>query len=124
VDGPAPVRRLEGRAAGGATRGTPVDAEHAHPPGHIRPDLVDLDRLGDRHTTALGRFAQGDDAGEATEREGRAIIEASLDAIKELVAGCQPLPDPGDVPFMPLDEAEEIWQRVAARSEEWCTLRP
>jgi creatinine amidohydrolase len=90
---------------------------------YLRPELVDLGRLDDRHTTALGRFAQGDDAGEATEREGQAIIEASLDAIKGLVAECQPLPDAADVPFMSLEEADEIWRRVADRSDEWCTLR-
>jgi creatinine amidohydrolase len=90
---------------------------------YLRPDLVDLGRLGDRETTALGRFAQGDDAGEATEGEGEAIIEASLDAIKGLVAECQPLPD-GDIPFMSLEEADEIWRRVADRADEWCTLRP
>jgi creatinine amidohydrolase len=90
---------------------------------YLRPDLVDLARLDDRSTTTLGRFAQGDDAGEATSREGQAIIEASLDAIKGLVSECQPLPDDRDVPFMSLDGAEEIWQRVAARTDEWCTLR-
>ena len=91
---------------------------------YLRPELVDLGRLDDRHTTALGRFAQGDDAGEATEREGQAIIEASLDAIKGLVAECQPLADAADVPFMSLEEADEIWRRVADRTAEWCTLRP
>jgi creatinine amidohydrolase len=90
---------------------------------YLRPELIDLDRLNDRHTTALGRFAQGDDAGEATEGEGRAIIEASLVAIKALVDECLPVPDDRDVPFMSLEEAEEIWQRVAARADEWKTLR-
>jgi len=84
---------------------------------------VALDRLDDRHTTALGRFAQGDDAGEASEGEGRAIIESSLDAIKDLVDQCRPLPDSQDIPFMSLEEAEEIWQRVAGRIDEWYTLR-
>jgi hypothetical protein len=56
--------------------------------------------------------------------QGQAIIEASLDAIKGLVAECQPLPDAADVPFMSLDDADEIWRRVAGRADEWCTLRP
>lgn len=90
---------------------------------YLRPELVALDRLDDRHTTALGRFAQGDDAGTASEGEGRAIIESSLDAIKDLVGQCHPLPDPQEIPFMSLEEAEAIWQRVAGRIDEWCTLR-
>jgi hypothetical protein len=28
-----------------------------------------------------------------------------------------------DAAFMSFEEAEEVWQRVAARSDEWCTLR-
>ena len=39
---------------------------------YIRPDLVDLARLGDTATSPLGRFAQGADAGEATAEPGRA----------------------------------------------------
>jgi creatinine amidohydrolase len=90
---------------------------------YVRPELIKLDRLDDRHTTALGRFAQGDDAGEATATEGHAIIESSLDAIKALVDECHPLPDAEALPFMTIEEADEIWQRVDARRDEWCTLR-
>lgn len=89
---------------------------------HVRPELVRLDRIDDRHTTPLGRFAQGDDAHLATEAEGRAIIEHSLDALKAIVDDGRPLPDTA-VPPMSFEEAEQIWQRVAARSDEWCTLR-
>jgi creatinine amidohydrolase len=38
------------------------------------------------------------------------------------VDGCRPPPD-ADVPFMSFEEAEEVWQHVAARSDEWRTLR-
>lgn len=89
---------------------------------YVRPELVDLGRLDDRNTTPLGRFAQGDDAHLATVSEGRAIIEASLDTVKAIVDGCRPLPE-ADAAFMSFEEAEEVWQRVAARSDEWCTLR-
>lgn len=89
---------------------------------YVRPELVDLGRLDDRNTTPPGRFAQGDDAHLATASEGRAIIEASLDAIKAIVDECRPLPET-DAAFMSFEEAEEVWQRVAARSDEWCTLQ-
>lgn len=89
---------------------------------HVRPDLVDLDRLGDRRTSSLGRFAQGDDAAEASADLGKAIIEHSLDALGAIVAECPPLPE-RDVGFMSFDDAERVWQRVAARIDEWCTIR-
>jgi len=90
---------------------------------YLRPELVRLDRLHDRRGSVLGRFAQGEDAHLATESEGRAIMEAGLAALKTIVADCHPLPAVEDVPFMPIAEAEQVWRRVVARTDEWCTLR-
>jgi creatinine amidohydrolase len=89
---------------------------------HVRPDLVRLDRIDDRYTTMLGRFAQGDDVYLATEAEGREIIEHSLHALRTIVDDSRPLPET-DIPHMSLEEAEQIWHRVAARADEWCTIR-
>jgi creatinine amidohydrolase len=90
---------------------------------YLRPDLVRLDRLADADTSPLGRFAQGDDAVLATEGYGEAIIEKSLAALGALVDGCQPLSSEQDLPFMTIEDAEHVWKRVAARIDEWCTLR-
>lgn len=89
---------------------------------HVRPDLVKMDRLGDVNTSPLGRFAQGDDAAQASAKLGEAIIERSLDRLRTIVEDCRPLPWP-EVPFMSFDDAERVWQRVVDRVDEWCTLR-
>ena len=87
---------------------------------HIRPDLVDLNRVDRVTTDALGRFCQNPDAGEATAAHGKAILEASLDAIGELVAGAERRDV--DLPTVSIELCEEIWSRVQARSSEWVTL--
>jgi creatinine amidohydrolase len=87
---------------------------------HIRPDLVDLDRLGDVATSPLGRFAQGPDAGEAAAERGRAILEHSLTVLQRLIAINQPFPEPVDPLSIP--HTEELWKRIAARQNEWSTL--
>ncbi|NIR41874.1 MAG: creatininase family protein [Actinobacteria bacterium] len=86
----------------------------------IRPELVDLSRLDRIETSPLGRFAQNPDAGEATAEHGVAILEATLERIGELVAGASDRHV--DVPFISVQECEEVWQRVAARADEWVTL--
>jgi creatinine amidohydrolase len=90
---------------------------------HVRPDLVRLDRVGDAGTSPLGRFAQGDDAALASASQGREIIEKSLAALGAIVDGCDLLPSQPDAPFVTIEDAEQVWQRVAARADEWCTLR-
>lgn len=86
---------------------------------YIRPDLVDLDRVGRVDTDELGRFAQNPDAGEATAAHGEAIIEASLDRIGEMVRGA------GDrevlLPTVSIESCEEIWDRVREREDQWVT---
>lgn len=89
----------------------------------IRPDLVDLTRAAETRTSPLGRFAQNPDAAQATAEHGRAILEKSLDALKTLVTSCQPLAEKADPPHLSIDETEEIWQRITARADDWCTLR-
>lgn len=86
---------------------------------YIRPDLVDLDRVGRVATDELGRFAQNPDAGEATAAHGEAIIEASLDRIGEMVAGA----DDREVavPTVSIETCEKIWSRVEERADQWVT---
>ena len=87
---------------------------------HIRPDLVDLQRLPDATSSTLGRFAQGDDASEATAEYGHAILEHSLDELGRRIAACQPFGNA--VEKLSIGATEEIWQRIAARRDQWCTL--
>jgi len=90
---------------------------------HIRPDLVRLDRLDDPTTSPLRSFGQGDDAGQATASHGETIIEKSIAALETIVESFRPLSNDQDFPFMTIDDAEQVWQRVVARTDEWCTLR-
>jgi creatinine amidohydrolase len=88
---------------------------------YIRPDLVDLERLGDINSSPLGRFAQGDDASEATAEYGRRILEHSLTELERLIAASQPFLE--TIEPLSIEAAEEIWQRIAERQDEWCTLQ-
>lgn len=86
---------------------------------HVRPDLVDLSRVADA-ASPLGRFAQGDDAGDATAQHGREILEASLSELQRRLDGAPLRQSPQ---FLSLEETAVVWERVAARQDEWCTLR-
>ncbi|AZG47542.1 creatininase family protein [Gordonia insulae] len=87
---------------------------------HVRPDLVDLGRVPDESSSPLGRFAQGDDAVEASGEHGRAIMEAALDELGRRITDLGPL----DTTIDPLsiDDTELIWRRILARRAEWRTL--
>ncbi len=89
---------------------------------HIRPELVDLGRVGRTETDELGRFAQNPDAGEATADHGEAILEASLEVIGEMVA--MAAERRVSLPTVTIESCEKIWERVRARSGEWVTLDP
>jgi creatinine amidohydrolase len=88
---------------------------------HIRPDLVDLERLEDISSSPLGRFAQGDDAAEATAGYGRRILEHSFTELERLIAACQPFAP--TIEPLSIEATNEIWQRIAARQDEWSTLQ-
>ena len=51
----------------------------------IRPDLVDMGRVGRTASDPLGRFAQNPDAGEASAALGMEILEAQIQAIGDAV---------------------------------------
>ena len=59
----------------------------------LRPDLVDLSRLG--REPEIGRFALGDDASEATVEYGQAILEAQLFSLGQIVKRINSLRLPG-----------------------------
>jgi creatinine amidohydrolase len=89
---------------------------------HLRPDLVDLSQITRPRTPALGRFALNPDAGEASAARGQDILERSLLAIGGLIeanrtALARPAP-----PYLPHGPAALIWERIAARRNDWVTL--
>ena len=51
----------------------------------IRPDLIDMSRVGRTASDPLGRFAQNPDAGEASAALGVEILEAQIEAIGKAV---------------------------------------
>jgi creatinine amidohydrolase len=87
---------------------------------YIRPDLVDLNRTTDVTVSPLGRFAQGEDAAEATAEHGRAILERSLDELGRRLAMIRPAERRVDA--LSIEATDSIWQRIAARRDQWCTL--
>jgi len=89
---------------------------------HIRPDLVDLDRLGHTTTSPLGRFAQNPDAAEATAAYGHQIMEAALGSIERLVVGAGL--GPSDLPWLAFDEIEPAWARVLEQRQTWVSYGP
>ena len=84
---------------------------------HIRPDLVDMTRLGRVATDPLGRFAQNPDASEATAEYGERIIEAQIAKIAELAdkAGL----GAADQPFLSFDDVEPAWEAVERERSSW-----
>lgn len=87
----------------------------------IRPDLVAMERAGWTSTHPLGRFAQNPDVTEATAEEGRAILEASFDAIGEAVARFSLVQPP--LPFIPMAAIAPLWRQIKARQGDWVTLQ-
>ena len=89
---------------------------------YLRPELMDMARVGRVETDPLGRFAQNPDAAEASTEYGQQIIEASLDTIGEFVADFQPQAIETDIPFISFEEIEPIWEQIQAQSANWRTL--
>ena len=87
---------------------------------HIRPDLIDLQRISDISSSTLGRYAQGEDASEATAEYGRAILEHSLEELGRRIADCQPFEE--TIEPLSIKATEPIWRRILARQDQWCTL--
>jgi creatinine amidohydrolase len=85
----------------------------------IRPDLIDLQRVGRTRTDPLGRFAQNPDAAEASADLGRSILELSLSAIRDALRGMTMVKDRE---FISIEQVAAVWQPIVARSEAWATL--
>lgn len=88
----------------------------------IRPDLVAMDRANRAHqASGLGRFAQNPDVEEASAEKGRDILEASLQAIGEAVAGFA-VNRETEALFIPMEAVDGAWDRVRALRSSWRSL--
>ncbi|ACB96342.1 creatininase family protein [Beijerinckia indica] len=88
----------------------------------VSGDLIALERSGRVATDALGRFAQNPDAAEATVEEGRAILDASLEHIGQVVKAFHLAAEPAD--FVPMAALVPVWQAIDADRAHWCTADP
>ncbi|MDX6299450.1 MAG: creatinine amidohydrolase [Nocardioidaceae bacterium] len=87
---------------------------------YIRPDLVDMTRLGRVADDPLGRFAQNPDAHEATAEYGKQVVETQIDRIGELVeqAGL----GPAELPFLSFDAVEPAWVAIERQRSSWVSF--
>ena len=82
-----------------------------------------MDRVGRAYLPkAGGRFAQNENAAEATAAEGRAIIEASLSRLDQEVRQIKRVMRQQSVPFVDFEAAATIWARIEATKPFWKTL--
>lgn len=90
---------------------------------HLRPDLVDISRLGSDEP-ARHFFAAGGNAFESSRRLGQEIVEGQIasigEKVRELLAAYEGDSAPEALTY---DATEEIWREILGRREEWVTLR-
>ena len=71
---------------------------------------------------SLGRFAQGEDAAEATADMGKDIMEKSLAFLGHIISE---IPQNTDMPrkMMNYEAVENLYKQLLDCKAEWCTLR-
>jgi creatinine amidohydrolase len=81
----------------------------------LRPDLVDLSRIGRAGKTSSGkRLALGEDAADATVEYGWAILRGQVEALGDILhRRVQPFMSKTPIPRLGLVQAERIWNRFA-----------
>lgn len=88
----------------------------------LRPDLVDLSRLG--RETELARFALGDDAAEANAEYGWAILDAQLLSLGEIVNRMNSPRLSVKEDLVSISRTEEIWASFTSETAPLVTGRP
>lgn len=90
---------------------------------YIRPDLVDMSKISRQdEKDSLGRFAQGEDAAEASAELGKAIMDNCVDTTCEITTRLSKDLDHNVVKKpIPFEEMEELWQGILAGRKEWTT---
>ncbi len=95
---------------------------------YLRPDCIDLNRIDEwQLDEPETRFAQGEDAPEATAEYGKAIMEDCLAGIQKVLQGNNSAPGvAAPRTLMPYATVEKVWQRVKEQSSQWLTgdLKP
>jgi creatinine amidohydrolase len=95
---------------------------------YLRPDCIDLSRIDEwQKDKSSTRFAQGEDAIEASAGYGRQIMEDCLSGINDIIRR-NPFFETGPAQraLMPYQTVEQVWQELKSRSAEWITtsLKP
>lgn len=89
---------------------------------HIAPSLVDLskhDRIYD--ADSLGRFAQGEDALEASAAQGEAIMEASLAKLQQVIDAYSATESDYPRSFLSYEAIESVWGHLQLDAPNWRT---
>ncbi len=90
---------------------------------YLRPETVNLNAINRMNDAdSLGRFAQGEDALEATAEMGKDIIEKSLSFIENLIAEKHENQVIARKP-MTYQVVEELYAQLLIRKNEWVTLQ-
>lgn len=90
---------------------------------YLQPDFVDLSRVNRwNHNAPETRFAQGEDAGEATAEYGREIMEDCLNGIHRVIEKHDTASANNTRKAMSFETVEAVWD--ALKKQKWVTLQP
>ncbi len=90
---------------------------------YLRPDTIDLSAINRMNDPlSMGRFAQGEDAAEATAEMGKDIIENSLAFIGKALSE---IPETAEKSrkMLHYQDIEQLYKELLDRKAEWCTLQ-
>lgn len=90
---------------------------------YLHPELMDMNRLLREKIDILGRFAQGEDAHEASAKLGKGIIEASLSEIESIIKSIG-LFEQTQIQKLNYQQTELIWKEIISKKQHWTTTRP
>ena len=90
---------------------------------YLHPELMDMDRINEIQNE-LGRFAQGEDANEATAALGKQIMEDCLLGIKKLIDLLPSKSDKEKLKIITYEQTEAIWEKILEQKRNWKTLKP
>lgn len=91
---------------------------------YLRPELMDMDRVGEVSVNPLGQYAQGEDAKEASADLGKDIMEACLASIGKSVEAFRSKAKSSQGRNITYQEVEAVWQKIEKKKSEWVTLQP
>ncbi|MCU0469755.1 MAG: creatininase family protein [Arcicella sp.] len=90
---------------------------------YLRPDTIDLSKVNRMYESgSLGRFAQGEDALEASAEKGKDIIEKSLAFIEQLILKNH-TEEKQARKILSYEVVEMVFEKLRERRSEWVTLQ-